>query len=291
MFTWPAKDPDEVLEYSWDVPLDAGDAIDSRTVTLIAGDAVLGSVADANGIVTVELSGGTAGTTSVIEMVANTTEGRTHVQNFSLPINSSGDLLAVTTDELRTELRDVADPDNVLLALIEAATSYVEEATGLALVARTEVYALDGWPLEARANEEWWEGEKVGALLGNTVRAVELPYAPLLSVESVQTFDNADSATTFPASQYYVDVISRPGRLTLNSGAVWPVPTRPANGIIITYRVGHESAAQIPAPLRRAVLQIAAHWYENRELVDYDGPSRVPMQAGRIIKKFRVVKL
>lgn len=197
----------------------------------------------------------------------------------------------VTADELRAHLRDAPDPDAVLVRLIKAAREYVEEATGLALISQVRELTLDDWP--ARGDGlGWWDGVRDGAIIGTSPRYLELPKAPLLSIVSVTTFDTANNPSVWLASEYYADTGSRPGRLTLSSGAVWPVPTRPAAGIVIRYTAGYgETAATVPNALALAVLQIAAHWYENRELVDYDGPAKVPMQADRILGKFRIAKL
>lgn len=198
----------------------------------------------------------------------------------------------VTAAELRAHLRDVSDADSVLERLIKAAREYFEEATGLALVSQARRLTLDCWPLgQGGDGLGWWDGERDGALIGTAPRFLELPRAPLISVESVKTYDTAGAATTFASGNYYVDVGSRPGRLTLNAGATWPIPTRPAAGIEINYTAGHADAAAVPATFGLAILQIAGHWCENRELMDYDGPAKVPMQAERIISKFRIAKL
>lgn len=199
----------------------------------------------------------------------------------------------ITVAELRAHLRDVPDADGVLTQLIKDAREYVEEATGLALISQERRLVMDYWPLEKRGTDGlgWWDGVQEGALIGSAKRAVELPRAPLLSVDAVKTYDSANASSTFPDASYYVDTASKPGRLALTIGATWPVPTRPVAGVEIDYTAGWPDAASVPAPLKRAILLIAAHWYENRELVDYDGPSKVPMQAGRILRKYRIIKL
>lgn len=199
----------------------------------------------------------------------------------------------ISASALRAHLRDVPDADAVLTQLITDARQYVEEATGLAMISQKRRLVMDYWPLEERGSDGlgWWDGVQEGALIGSAKRAVELPRAPLLSVEEVKTYDSANEASTFPETSYYLDTASKPGRLALTIGATWPVPTRPVAGVEIDYTAGWADAASVPGPLKRAILLISAHWYENRELVDYDGPSRIPMQADRILRKYRIVKL
>jgi len=198
----------------------------------------------------------------------------------------------VSVGELREYLRDPADADSVLALLIQGAREYVEEATGLTLVSQTRELTLDAWP-SGGDGLGWWDGPRDGALIGRAPRYVELPKAPLFSITSVKTYDSEGNATVWGAGNYFADTGNRPGRLALNDGATWPLTTRAASGIVIRYVAGHASAAAVPKALCIAILQIAAHWYENRELGwgISDDPNRVPMQVGRILSKFRIAKL
>lgn len=196
----------------------------------------------------------------------------------------------VSVAELRSYLRDPADADSVLTRLIKAAREYVEEATGLIMVSQTRELTLDAWP-GGGDGLGWWDGVQEGALIGRAPRYVELPRGPLISITSVKTYDTGNNAATWEAGNYFADTGNRPGRLALLDGAVWPVPTRAASGIVIRYVAGHANAAAVPNALCMAILQIAAHWYENRELASLDAVNKVPMQAGRILSKFRVAKL
>lgn len=71
-----AKDPEEVLDYPWPVPLDAGDAISAFTAVRVSGDVVLDSTSHTDSIGTIWLSGGTDGTASVFTLTAETDAGR-----------------------------------------------------------------------------------------------------------------------------------------------------------------------------------------------------------------------
>lgn len=196
----------------------------------------------------------------------------------------------VSVAELRTYLREPSDQDAALTRLIKAAREYVEETCGLALISQTRELTLDAWP-GGGDGLGWWDGVQDGAIGSNAPRYVELPRGPLISITSVKTYDNTNAATTWSASSYFADTGNRPGRLALLDGAVWPMPTRSASGIVIRYVAGYADAAAVPNALCLAVLQIAAHWYENRELVTLDAANRIPMQAGRILSRFRVVRL
>jgi hypothetical protein len=88
---WPSKDPDEVLDYRWNIKLDEGDTIASATITKTDGDVAVGNQTSDQTGVTVWLSGGSDGTTSTFRGVATTTGGRTIEETLYLPI--------VATDE------------------------------------------------------------------------------------------------------------------------------------------------------------------------------------------------
>lgn len=95
MIIWPAKDPDEVADYSWSPTLDAGDTIASHTATLVSGDVVKDSDAQANGAVTLWLSGGTPGVTSTFTLRVVTAGGRTFEVSAQIAvIDSSSELVA-----------------------------------------------------------------------------------------------------------------------------------------------------------------------------------------------------
>lgn len=196
----------------------------------------------------------------------------------------------VSAAELRSYLRDPGDDDAALDLLIYAARDFLEESTGLALIQQTRELTLDTWP-SGGDGLGWWDGVQEGALIGLAKRYVELPRGPLISITSVKTYDGSGNATTWSAANYFADTGSRPGRLALLDGAVWPLPTRSAAGIAIRYEAGHADADAVPKPLKLAVLQIAAHWYENRELVSLEAANRIPMQAARIIRTYRKVQL
>lgn len=89
MLTWPAKDPDEVLDYTWTVPLDAGDSLATATLTKISGTVVIDSQDDTATGLTAFLSGGADGEVAEFRGLATTAAGRTFEETILLPIQSS----------------------------------------------------------------------------------------------------------------------------------------------------------------------------------------------------------
>lgn len=88
-----SKDPNEVLDYPWPVPLDSGDTIAAFVAVLVSGDVVIDSYSHDNSIGTIWLSGGTNDTVSVITLTATTTGGRTFETTAVVSVVDSSNIL------------------------------------------------------------------------------------------------------------------------------------------------------------------------------------------------------
>jgi hypothetical protein len=87
---WPAKDPDEVLDYTWTVPTEADDPVTSATLTVVsAGGAAIASQSYTTTGLTAYLTGGTAGETAIFSATASTEGGRTFEETFYLQIRAT----------------------------------------------------------------------------------------------------------------------------------------------------------------------------------------------------------
>lgn len=191
---------------------------------------------------------------------------------------------AVDAAALRSWLRDVADADSVLEELIDAATEFFQDWTGRALMTQTRILSLDAWPITADALGEW-DGMREGAISQGSPIAIELPRSPLASIAEVRV-DGSPIADI-----YSEDLLSEPGRIILDQGSTWPAPQASANGIEIEYVAGYASAALVPATVKIALKQLAAHFYENREAVTEISLSTAPIGVGRIVQQHKVVRL
>ncbi len=172
----------------------------------------------------------------------------------------------ITAADLRLHLRtDAADfPDAG--TYITDARQEIETITGVAFLTQTWRLALDCWPA---GGEQWWDGVREGAISelygANTLRSIALPRWPLASITSVTTYDEASNSTAVTVANVFdVDTYRNPGRLTLKRGQTWPVALRGSNAIEIVYVAGYTSAANVPAPMKRAVRQLAAYLYAHR---------------------------
>lgn len=199
----------------------------------------------------------------------------------------------VTLAELKTHLRitDSAD-DTYLTAIIVEARAEIEASSGLTLINQTWRMALDQWP---SMSGEWWDGVRDGHInmLTGTPSELRLPRFPLSSITSVTVYaeDGTGTAVTV-ASTFDIDTMQYPGRLTLKRGATWPIALRASNAIVIDYVAGFgATAADVPAPLRRAVRAMAGYLYEHRGDGCDAGQAYVASGAAGIVGRYRVIKL
>lgn len=171
--------------------------------------------------------------------------------------------------EARQYLRieeDETEDDAVIAAMLRAAQERCETYTGRALLSRQYRLYLDRWP--GQASPAYWEGWRTGYQgdLDGPVKAwVDLPRPPLVSVETVTTYDDSDAGQVWPATSYYVDTASVPGRIVKRKGQTWPTADRAANAIEIDYTAGYGvDPSQVPEALRNGVLAMLAWLYEHR---------------------------
>ncbi|HEY7768013.1 head-tail connector protein, partial [Longimicrobium sp.] len=143
----------------------------------------------------------------------------------------------------KAHLRVTDDSEDELIAgLITAAREVVEGRTWLALPIRTVEYTTDAFPSRG---------------------FIELPYPPLVSVESVTYVDAAGVEQTLGGSVYEMDAASRPGRVRLAYGQSWPA-VRHGGSVVVRYVAGFALGAE-PGALVQAMLLLIGQLYENRE--------------------------
>lgn len=90
MHTWPAKDPNEVLDYKmdWTARLLTGETITTSTFTVVTGTVTLSNPGNAAGITTTWVSGGADGETAEVLNRIVTSQGRTYDETAKLKIRS-----------------------------------------------------------------------------------------------------------------------------------------------------------------------------------------------------------
>ena len=173
-------------------------------------------------------------------------------------------------DETRLWLRlDATDEDQLVLALIRAARSAVEQATRRALVAQSWRLRLDRWPAE---------------------RHLRLPLSPILSLDAVRVFDAAGAPMLLDLAGFHIDAPRGP-QLVLD--ATPPAPGRIANGIEIDITAGFGVSGQdVPEPLRMAMRLLVAHWYERRgDALHEERIATLPAGVAALVAPWRTARL
>lgn len=149
----------------------------------------------------------------------------------------------VSLDEAKMHVRiDGTAEDGLMERLIAAARTDVESRTGRAMVSQGWRIVLDRVPANG---------------------SIRLAPAPVASVEAVTVYAEDGEPTVLDAADYALDAASAPGRLKLVHGRFWGA--RAMNGVEVDFTCGYGAPAEVPAPLRQAVLMLVAYWYEQRE--------------------------
>jgi len=191
---------------------------------------------------------------------------------MALVLTSGPALEPVTLAEAKAHLRvDSSAEDTLIASLIVTSRLHVEAALGLALITQSWSYFIDAWPPGAY---------------------VALPLRPIQSVAAVKLYAADESVEVLPAETWLLDGAGLPPRLVRRTALAWPPPRRPANGIEIALVAGFgDAAADVPAPIRQAVLLLLAHWYEHREPVEIGAAGApVPPMVSELLRPYRSIR-
>lgn len=152
------------------------------------------------------------------------------------------------------------DEDALIAGLLAAATRAVEARAGLALLTQQWRAILDAAP----------------------DATLFLPVAPLQSVDAVRVND-----IVLDPARYEV-ATGAPGRL--RRAGPWPGASG-VGAIEIDFTAGYGAAEAVPAPLKQAVRQLAAHFYENRETASETRTYSVPQSIDALLAPYREFRL
>ena len=213
------------------------------------------------------------------------------------PVNEPVDL-----DETKDYLRVTSDDeDGVILTIIKAVREITEIITDRKLNSQTWLMFLDHWPSNRRDmfGHRHDIGDRGGIHVGiindaihtsGKHNAIDLPYSPLTAVNSIRTFDEANVATVFDATNYhvftYTDEAPELGRIVIKDGSTAPINTRSGDGVEIDFTVGYDC---IPAAMKVMMLEEIMFRYENRGECPAE---KLASHAGReYMKSFKIMKL
>lgn len=190
---------------------------------------------------------------------------------MTLVLTTPPSIEPVTLAEAKMHLRIDGNADDVLMAsLILTSRLHVEAALGLALITQGWRLTLDRWP-------------------GGELR---FPLRPIQSITSVSVYAASGTPTILSSDAYLLDGRALSPRL-IPKGGNWLAPGLPANGIEIAFAAGIGSlAADVPQPIRHAILLLVAHWYEHRDPFEVgSAAAAIPAVISDLLKPFREVRL
>jgi hypothetical protein len=201
--------------------------------------------------------------------------------------------------------------DAFLTTLIESALNYVEDMSGFCLMPRDFIQYRDRFPIFPFA------GAAFGPLFGVATpfflngpitgypggfEAIRNPFEiiiqrnPVQSVGNITYFDLTNTPQTLVAgTDFLVDLTGQLARITPPARGTWPLALQQPKAVAIPFVAGFfttlnelttESQPRVlgyPPILKTVVKQLAAHWYQNRDV------SVVPCGIDDLIYKNRVV--
>lgn len=178
-----------------------------------------------------------------------------NVRSVTVVTPPQGTPVDIATAKLQSRVIDTAE-DSLVAVYLNAAQAIVEAQIGRPLVQQT-------WRVQFDRFEP----------------TIRLPGGPVSAINSVSYIDESGAAQTLDSTQYSADTKSVPARiLPPPSGAFpyhqyWPWHAAVPGAVAVEYVVGYPPTtdtppnygANVPAPLKAAVLLLAADLYANRE--------------------------
>lgn len=259
MRLWVGKEPAEVVDRLFDFTADlaVGELIVTKTVTafgvMVDSSTILGAT------VRVWLSGGTRGSSAIVEcrVTTNSVPARTFVELALLPIGDSAVSFGQAQAHLGIDWEPSVEQAMLIATYLAAAVAAVEARAQTILAERAVVQRLDR--LVDRQGRS----------------ALRLAKAPVISVEGIDFIapDGLSTTLTLGAAQLRV-VQGFPAFVVPPVDAAWPATIDGEPGAVrVRYTAGYgravENGGAGPAPwdLKAAVLMMVGHLYHNREAV------------------------
>jgi len=138
------------------------------------------------------------------------------------------------------------DDDSLLIGLIYANTTLIEQYLNRSLITQKWELSIDSYPWKDR---------------------IKLYNGPIQSIESVTTYDVNNVGVVFSSAKYRLSEKVQKPELVLGYSQIWPTTvTRPTEGVKILYTSGYgDDPDTVPAVIQHALMLLIASDYENRE--------------------------
>lgn len=167
----------------------------------------------------------------------------------------------VDLDDVKTSLGETGtDSDTLIGMAVASGRQSIEQVLGRVLMPQTWELVLDEFPCSE----------------------IRIPLQPVQSIVSIK-YDDADGLeqTVSPDDYVFDETNIYPWVVPLSTG--WPATLSAVNAVRVRFLAGYPSAADVPAPLRMAVILMATQFYSMR------GASSTSVTGGTGIKRKSVL--
>lgn len=185
----------------------------------------------------------------------------------------------ITLEEAKSHLRVSDDDNNDMLRL------YIKAV-------RQNLDGMDGWLGRALVTQTWEL-----TLDSFPCGEIRIPIPPLQSVTSIKYDDEDGNEQTVDAGDYTVDTLNEPGWVLVNSDESWPTTFNGINAVRVRFVAGYaptndspnDLRANVPAPIKAAMLLMLGTLYENRgEVIVGQTAITMPWASEALLKPYRV---
>ena len=188
---------------------------------------------------------------------------QTTVPTVALPIAEFKDHL-----RMGTGFADDAVQDAVLESYLRSAMAAIEARTGKILIERSFMWSLTAW----RA-------------LGEQA----FPVAPVSAIGEVRMLDRLAVVTVIDPARYSLQKDDHRPKLVAAGGSLPTIPIGGSAEVIFTAGFG-AAWGDLPADVTHAVMLLAAHYYEHRD-VGGTGGDVMPYGVTSLIERYRTVRI
>ncbi|WP_340583942.1 head-tail connector protein [Brucella pseudintermedia] len=154
--------------------------------------------------------------------------------------------MPVSLAEAKAHLRvDHDDQDDLISAQIRAATAYLDGYAGIlgqALITQTWRQDFDRF-----------------------ADRLTLPLAPVTAIDSISYFDAGNVQQVLVPGLYALHADACGAYVTRRSGQSWPASFRRADAVSIIFTAGYGAAADVPEPIRQALLLIVQRLFDGAD--------------------------